>query len=349
MSNQYWCLFRIFDIYSKYDTFLLFISFLACALFPRFHLNWPQSVLVFFYILSGSNLNIELIRPECAGNGFSYFAKFMFMICIPIIFIITSLLHVAIASCITAIPKFRNVPRYLSYLQYVLGGFVSFLIACYVMQARWTLDLFACDQAHPSLPTTHAVYTEMLCSNQDPQFITFQVFAWISIAGWLIGVPVLIILFSVIIYATRFRNSRNPAAIDNQSAAQQIEDDEYDAAPATKDAKEVSKFSFLVVPGIEVFPSMQRIFGSIYGKYRVKHVYWEIIIMLRKILIVLATIFLTRFPVIATVVVSFIILSALVLHMAVRPYRKISTNMLEGVLLLVQYLMLILGTQLHTC
>jgi hypothetical protein len=102
-----------------------------------------------------------------------------------------------------------------------------------------------------------------------------------------------------------------------------------------------------VVVGIEAHSGTIRVFGSLYHRYRPRRFYWEIFVVVRKLLIVICYAYLQQQPVVAVVCSSFVILWALVMQLYFQPYRKATSNILEALLLLFQYIMLILGLMFY--
>jgi hypothetical protein len=102
-----------------------------------------------------------------------------------------------------------------------------------------------------------------------------------------------------------------------------------------------------VVVGIEAHSGAIRTFGVLYHRYRPRRFWWELIVVIRKLLIVICFAYLEQQPIVAVVMSSFVILTALILQLYFQPYRKHTSNILEALLLLIQYIMLILGLMFY--
>lgn len=92
---------------------------------------------------------------------------------------------------------------------------------------------------------------------------------------------------------------------------------------------------------------MIKTFGSIYGHFKDHLYFWEIFILLRKFLLAICFAYLPKYPSIGAVLSSFIILISLVIQLRFAPYRNNSSNVLETLLLLIQYFILIFSLMVY--
>jgi hypothetical protein len=102
-----------------------------------------------------------------------------------------------------------------------------------------------------------------------------------------------------------------------------------------------------VTPGVEAKEYFIRTFGCLYHRYRPRRFFWEAIVLLRKFFIILCFAFLQQRPVIAVVISSMVTVAALILQLYFQPFRKHTSNLLETILLLLQYGLLILGLMFY--
>jgi hypothetical protein len=224
----------------------------------------------------------------------------------------------------------------------------------------------------------HLWYTIQSCDYRNEEFNKFAGFFWTAFAFYVIGIPIVTLtVFYIIVWVTRWKNARLVKATQEEHAQQRRnlldtpvnsteeiqspqspQEEELRSVPQTTQEKISSKaeeihtsLNTLIVegrhkvkmtPGIEAKESMIRTFGCLYHRYRPRRFFWESLVILRKLCLAIIFAYLQQKPVIAVVVASVIILISLVLHLYFQPYRKHTSNLLETLLLLLQYGLLIL-------
>ncbi|KAL0482686.1 hypothetical protein AKO1_014373 [Acrasis kona] len=393
------------------SSFGIVINFIQiCALFNMFSLKWSDSLQTFFDLLSLSNLNVQLFRPECV-TPVGYFAKFMIIIFIPVMYFVVS--FVPLITSILCM-KFCKMPyftrkRFVRLLSWTINSWFCFcIIQGYIMLSSWTLSFYSCDnygKLLTNLPaeskmSRHLWHSSEVCDSNDRAFGGYLFMFWVGLGVYTLGIPFgTLFLWYLLVGLSRWRarralrsqekadvktnsdilgviglglsstgdlTSNKPAAQQQQTkptspdpsstgspAETKEEDDKQKKDLLNKLSREIrlsttsllveGRISVPIVSGLENRKDVIRMFGSFYHRYRPRHFYWEVFVVLRKILIVLCFAYLEERPVVAVVLSSFVLLFALVLHLYFQPYRKHTSNILESLLLVFQYCMLVLG------
>jgi len=281
-----------------------------CALTIRFDLQYPEGTYIYLAILSIFNFNVELARLDCLGY-YSYYAKMLTMMLYPFPYLILiPLTCFIISGLLLLIKKPRSLV--ISFVLWNINGVVNFFFNIgYISIVQWSLGTFSCD----NLGTQSTFFSwngaNFLCSFSDPSFTAFFVISIIILLIFIFLIPVSLFTMTGIIYFLKKKGSFGPYS-------------------------NISTYEFLFTA-----------FGSVFGRYRDDRYFWEIIILIKKVAIVILFVFLPAFPVVGAVLCSFVFLFAMGLHLYYKPYRQLSSNLLELFLLILLLLMLMIGLMFY--
>jgi len=95
-------------------------------------------------------------------------------------------------------------------------------------------------------------------------------------------------------------------------------------------------------------PEIKAAFGYLYVGYRQQSYFMEIVVILRKCLLQLVSVFAVAFPALRLTLVQLILIPALVIHLFVSPYKSTFLNNLETSALMISNLSLVLAIYVQT-
>lgn len=228
----------------------------------------------------------------------------------------------------------------------------------------------------------HLWYSSQICSTDSSAFGGYLIFFYVGLGVYVLGVPfVSLVLWYWLVGVSRWRartklksNEEKEAekskellegigiSSPNETSPNKTEltvdpSDPDDESKINQLANELKnsmasvivegRFSPKVIVGFEASEGIIRTFGSVYHRYRPSRFWWELIILIRKLGVVLCFAYLEQQPVIAVVLSSLVILFSLIMNLYFQPYRKHTSNILESVLLLIQYCMLVLSLMFY--
>lgn len=149
----------------------------------------------------------------------------------------------------------------------------------------------------------------MLCNAEGPVYMILGIFALVGIFFFVIVLPLLVVAFAVTNVILEKKSPKH---------------------------------------ALSIHPIIKKTIGSIYNRFASGFYFWEILIMARKVFLVIAFAFLARWPTVGAVLSSFVILIALILQLRFNPYKHRTSNILETILLLIQYFILIFSLMIYS-
>jgi len=203
---------------SSFGIMLNFIQ--ICALFNMFSLKWSDHLQTFFDLLSLTNLNIQLFRPECVTPQVGYFAKFMVIIFIPAMYFVVSFIPLIVSILCM---KFCKMPyftrkRFVRLLSWTINSWFSFcIVQGYVMLSSWTLAFYSCDnygKLLTNLPaedkmSRHLWHSNEICSSDNRAFGGYLFMFWVGLGVYVLGIPlVTLALWYLLVGFSRWRARR---------------------------------------------------------------------------------------------------------------------------------------------
>ncbi|KAJ6243544.1 hypothetical protein M0813_21981 [Anaeramoeba flamelloides] len=348
-SNNWIRLFFASVLFAFCTTLLLFIArkgknyfgslsiiisfFQVIAILPNMMLNWPNKLLTFFKSLSLFNFNIELLALECSIN-LTYPVKWFAIMLMPfltilLLIVIYMLLHLhskAISKIglpiVNTFPRLCARPSSTETIKFLKPlSFVRFQI----------MKFF-----------THSYSKESLVGFKNSCINTFVASLFIMY---------LILAFKIFDFFDCTKISDDLWVLDSDGSYNCLDDWWYGMLPY------VIVFGLLYIPGIPLFISWmlwyhsknvdERVFeqriGLLCNRYRKEWFFWELVVMVRKILIVLFGLYLTKYPRTQIIICNVIFLLSIIFQAECNPYNTAPRNALEFILLCVTQFVLLSG------
>jgi len=315
-------------------SFSVLLNFIQISvLFASFHLNWDGVILDNLATFSLLNLNIQTLRTECISD-YSFFGEFMVMILIPVGYLLGLIFIMLLVSMIFIMCRYQDWDPWKRVVQYSTGSILSFIIhngSVYLFQ--WIFSFQSCEASSVGTHVRrHYWSTDIICSRKKSvTFRAYEVFFWLALAIYVIIVCFLLPL--AVYMALGLSRVINQHKIMNKK--EKMEQQQQQQQSNSED--EIENFTF------ESWPGTVRAVGWLYYRYKRNFFFWEIIVLLRKILIVFCVAYIPMRPIVAVVVTSIIIILSLASTLTAFPYRRVTSTLLDAFLLILQYLMLILG------
>jgi hypothetical protein len=282
--------------------FSILISFFQIiSVFSSFELTWPQSVLNMFNFVSFLNLNIDLASPECfvGDNSQTYELKFYATLGFPVALLMFSLVLIGSRHYYRAYRRGRaqtpeDADEYVddtfSFSASMAAIYLLGMSLMYLMLSRRSLELFDC--TYDGAGNYFFEYEpNRLCYAPDAVWY-WRLFPWtiISILVYVIGFPVLMVWLTV------------------------------------------TRGKYLEIREDERTPFQQFLLLATYKKqseYKQGYEFWEVVVALRKLLIVMIQVFFTRYAPFQAILVCFVFQAAVLLQLRYEPYSLPSLNSLE--------------------
>ncbi len=258
------------------------------------------------------------------------------MILIPVGYLLGLIFIVMLASVIFVSCRYQNWSPWQRIMQYCTGSILSFIIqGGSVYLFYWIFSFHSCESVGNSGSShlnRHYWSTDIICSRKkNMTFRTYEVFFWLALAIYVIIICLflpLITYLAVLISRIMHRRALKKLGVPQQEATDE-------------EQKELFNFTF------EIWPGTVRAIGWLYYRYRRNYFFWELIILLRKVLIVFCIAYIPVKPIISVVITSLIIILSLASTLTAFPYRRVTSTLLDAFLLLIQYLILILALMVH--
>ncbi len=264
-------------------------------MFAAFNFAWPVSLKGILETASASNLNIQLLAPECSLK-LDFTKQWMSVALIPVVVVGS----VVIAGCgMVVVWRVRSVwarcrktaPPVKPDLAPLEGLCFTALYFLYVQEVKNSIALFDC--------TTNAAGDSILdveqsvrCRMSDPVY--GQLFPW-ALATFVVygvGIP---LLFAGILYKFRveIRGDQSLRAIGLG----------YSAASNP------------------YFRARQR-FQKLYVDFRTNYVHWRLVLLLRKLLLVLVAVMFNQYPMFQAALSCSVMFGAYILHAKHHPFLQ---------------------------
>lgn len=237
----------------------------------------------------------------------SFHSKFLSMMFFPIVYFIITVIATIIIAIIVLAAKYDK-KKLTDYFQWTVNGYLNFYYnIAYIFLLQWSLRYFNCDWFGTD-ELRQWQGSNYVCSASDTLYFVVAFFAITVIVVFGVIFPLSLFIISLIQFGV---SKKYPSKV------------------------------FLY------YPQMLKTFGSLYGHFKDKFYFWEIFILLRKFLLAILFAYLPKFPSVGAVLSSFVILIALVIQLRFAPYRHNSSNVLETLLLLIQYFILIFSLMVY--
>ena len=170
-----------------------------------------------------------------------------------------------------------------------------------VFLLQWCLTYFSCDYFGTDVMRYWSSADEV-CSIDDTTWFVMAFFAGAGIIIFAIFFPFSILFLSSIFFGANKKNPKKP---------------------------------------FSKFPVAIRTFGSLFNHYQDNFYFWEIMIMLRKLFVTICFAFLPKYPTVGAVMTCLVLLVALMFQLRFHPYRHLTSNILESLFLIAQFVLLI--------
>ncbi|KAJ3434729.1 insulin-like growth factor binding proteinn-terminal [Anaeramoeba flamelloides] len=319
-----------------FGSFSIIINFCQIiAIMPGMKLNWPVSLVNFFQYFSAINLNIDYLALEC-NFQFTFLEKWFLIMFMPVYLIIVLIfiyfvvwLHGLLVGFfgekfLRCLPSFCERPTRTEY-----SLFVYLLLE---LKYRFS-KIF-----------THGYSKAELKNLINTLLNTF--FAFLIIMYLILSLKILEMFnCSQNEYDQNYYLQSEPSIVCYQ--------DYWN----TKILPYVIVFSALYIIGIPIFfiwilwyhskHCTEEIFdarlGLLCSRYHKQYFYWEIVVIVRKILVVVAGVYLSHSPTVQVIATNIIILFSLILQSEYNPYNTRPRNILEFSLLCIIEFVLIAG------
>jgi hypothetical protein len=268
------------------------------SMFASFNFDWPVELRGILNTVSASNLNIQLLAPECSLK-FSFVAQWTSVALIPVLVVGS----VAIAgSCMTLVWKvrcaldrrFREVPRAplphpdLAPLEGLAFTALYFL---YLQEVKNSITMFDCTTNDLGQRILDA-QADVRCSFEDPVFRTLLPWAVVSFVVYGMGIPG---LFGFILYKHR-------VAIQGDQSLRAL--------------------GLGYTPASNPYFRYRQRFQKLYVDFRVKYTYWRMVLLGRKLLLVFVAIMFNKYAMFQASLSCAVMFLAYVLHAKHHPFLQ---------------------------
>ncbi len=187
-------------------------------MFSLFNLQWDQSLLTFFDLLSIFNLNPQVFRPECV-SPIGYFGKFMIIFWIPAMYAAFSIFP--IMGWFICCKFFRQTiftkDRFFKMVQWTIASYLGVtILQGYIALSSWTLSFYTCDtygDMLTALPADsidrnprHLWHSSQICSTASGSFSGMLIFFYIGLGVYVLGIPlVTLVIWYWFVSVSRWR------------------------------------------------------------------------------------------------------------------------------------------------
>ena len=291
-------------------------------------------------VVSVSNLNIEIVSPECTIS-FAYHEKWLAIQCTPFILILSGVLfhYIVLArkqlcGCLSKFKK-RKHGDMNRHLNAIVGSIILLFYFCYIYCTKVALEVFACEKKENGI-SYMKFDASIVCWTEYPHTMMWPV-ALLCTFIYGAGIPA---VFFIIAYKNR-EMIRGDQLLRVIGVGGSRKDN-----PKVRRWRDVHcvgvwrggcmtavrvrhvfhsvltlRFFVPVVPPLKFYEFRKR-FHKLYYRFKPKYYYWTSVILARKFLIVVVTVFLHDNPALQASCAILILFLSYSIHMRVLPYLR---------------------------
>jgi hypothetical protein len=277
------------------------------SLFWRFGVSWSPAVTRLIMGASVTNLNLELVAPECVVPNVNFSGRWFAAELLPVItaavllgcFVLNELVKPLVLSCVLAgyrVPSWRKASgRY-------LATFVFFFRLLFVYMSRNSLDAFNCRPTNPSTDGVQYLGGDLsvVCYQPGSPQMAILPAAIAGVVVYIIVLPLLALYY--------MKKHRSTMTADVFAAARGIE---------------LSKLK----NGSDSDRQFRKTMYALYIHFKPSLWWWDYVITSRKLLIVFTTLMFNRTPTFQQGCALIILLLALAIHLRKTPYMSPSNDL----------------------
>jgi len=94
--------------------------------------------------------------------------------------------------------KYQNKEPLKKFIFLNISGFINFMVSiAYIFLTYWSFSIFNCETYDSVNGARNVKDSSILCSYSDPSFIVFQIFAFITIVIYVLGVNLLLLFLLI--------------------------------------------------------------------------------------------------------------------------------------------------------
>jgi hypothetical protein len=273
------------------------------SIFIAFNIRWPAPVKDVLNIVSITNMNIELVSPECSIE-FTYSQKWWVIMLAPICLVLLAIVGYFLwffkKACGGAMwrwcgwkgGKKRSHGNLHRHANALVGGVILMFQFIYIYCTKTAFEVFACETKEDGRSYLY-FEPEIECWKSGGEHVVLWPFALLFVSFYGIGIPV---IFTIIVIRNRKVIKRDQVLRVLGTGSTRAENPEH--------------YEF------------RKRFYKLYYRFKPRYHYWGEVILFRKFLIVLCTVFLKHNPTLQATCALMVLFISYSVHIRAMPYLR---------------------------